>query len=395
MRKIIERQIVSSLTEQLTSQPPLLQVIVGPRQVGKTTAAQAVAEHWLGPTCYAAADVSPPPGPEWIETQWQRARREAATGPPLLILDEVQKVRDWSEVIKAHWDEDRTADRKIHVILVGSSAMLLSRGATESLAGRFMLNRCLHWSYKECQAAFGWDLDQWIYFGGYPGAAQLVPRQENWRAYITDSLIETVISRDVLVAHPIAKPALLRNLFGLAARFPAQILSYNKMLGQLQDAGNTTTLAHYLRLLETAFLVSGLERFSAGHARSRGSSPKFIFWNNALISALGLRSLEQVRAEPDRWGRWIENAVGAHLLNHLQGLPFEITYWRHRNREVDFVVRAGDALWAIEVKSGRAGTMPGLEAFQREHPRARRLVVGSGGVPLEEFFGEDPKALLL
>lgn len=394
MSMAIERDSVGGLLQRLSGHPPLLQILIGPRQVGKTTIARAVAGRWSGPTHYAAADVSPPPGPEWIDTHWQVARRSAAPGPALLVLDEVQKVRDWSEVVKAHWDDDRAQDRAIRVVLVGSSAMLLSKGATDSLAGRFFLNRCPHWSYRECRAAFGWDLDHWIFFGGYPGAAPMTDREEDWRTYITDALIETVIARDVLVSQSVAKPALLRHLFGLAASFPAQVLSYNKMLGQLQDAGNTTTLAHYLRLLETAYLLSGLERFSAGHARSRGSSPKLVFWNNALISALGLRSFGQVRAAPDIWGRWVENAVGAHLLNHLQGLPYEITYWRHRNHEVDYVVRAGDALWAVEVKSGRPGAYAGLEAFRREYPRARALIVGSGGMELEEFFAADPREML-
>ena len=391
MGKQIERELVAHLTDRLQRPPALIQVIVGPRQVGKTTVAQSVAERWPGPKHYAAADVSPPPGPEWIDTHWQAARRSSESGPVLLVLDEVQKVRDWSELVKANWDDDRLRDRSICVILVGSSAMLLSRGATESLAGRFFLNRCPHWSFRECRQSFEWDLDQWIYFGGYPGAAPMIDRQEDWRAYITDSLIETAIARDVLASHTIAKPALLRNLFGVAARFPAQILSYNKMLGQLQDAGNTTTLAHYLRLLETAFLISGLECFSAGHARSRGSSPKLVFWNNALISAPCTRSFDHLRGRPDLWGRWVENAVGAHLLNHLQGLPYEITYWRYRKLEVDYVIRAGDAIWALEVKSGRPGKTSGLEGFRREHPHARSVIIGSGGWPLEEFFMEDPR----
>ena len=253
----------------------------------------------------------------------------------------------------------------------------------------------MHWSYEECSRTFGWDLDRWVFFGGYPGSAPLVDDEVAWRAYVTDSLIETVVARDVLALQPITKPTLLRHLFALAARFPAQILSYNKMLGQLQDAGNTTTLANYLRLLETAFLVSGLERFSAGHARSRGSTPKLVLWNNALISALGLRSFRDTRADASQWGHLVENAVGAHLLNHLQALPYEVTYWRHGNSEVDYVVRTPENTWAIEVKSGRPGSLANLGAFRREHPGARALVIGSSGIPLAEFFGRDPRALLL
>ena len=393
MNQPFERSVVLEVLHRLRRQPELLQIIVGPRQVGKTTAVRQVAAQWAGAVRYAAADLPLPPGPEWITSQWELARKDLVGGTGLLILDEVQKVAGWSDVVKAHWDEDRTAGHGLKVILLGSSALLLAKGFSESLAGRFFLHRIPHWSLSECRQAFGWDLDRWLFFGGYPGAAPLVDDETAWRAYIADALIETVLARDVLAMHSVGKPTLLRHLFALAAAFPAQVLSYNKMLGQIQEAGNTTTLSHYLRLLETAFLVSGLERFSAGQARSRGSSPKLILWNNALVNAIGLRSFRETRSESDRWGRLVENAVGAHLLNHLQGLPYEITYWRHRNDEVDFLVRTGRALHAVEVKSGRPGALPGLGAFLKLHPGARPLIVGTGGISLEEFFTRDPRGL--
>ena len=390
----MERAFVAKLADRLRRMPTLLQVVVGPRQVGKTTGARSISEAWPGPTRYAAADRLPTPGTEWIETQWTLARRDAKQGEALLILDEVQKIRGWSEIVKALWDEDRHLECRLRVVLVGSSALLLEKGATESLAGRFFLTRATHWSFGECQAAFGWTLEQWLYFGGYPGAAALVADDAEWRAYVADSLVETAIARDVIGLQTVHKPALLRQLMGLAARLPAQVVSYTKMLGQLQDAGNTTTLAHYLRLLESAFLVSGLERFSGGEARTRGSSPKLIVWNNALVTALGNRSFEDLRAEPEVWGRLVENAVGAHLLNHLRGLAHEVTYARQRSYEVDFVVRTGTALWALEVKSGRARGAPGPARFKAERPEAKALIIGSGGMPLEEFFKTDPQALL-
>lgn len=394
MATAFELPVVAALGRRLGRAPNLVQVVVGPRQVGKTTAVRAVAARWPGPVHFAAADLPLPPGPEWIETQWVLARRASGRRAGLLVLDEVQKVRGWSEQVKALWDQDRASGRSMRVVLLGSSALLLALGLTESLAGRFFLHRCPHWSYLACQQAFGWDLEQWIFFGGYPGAAALVDDEPAWRSYVADSLIDTAVSRDVLAMQTVAKPALLRHLFGLAASFPAQILSYNKMLGQLQDAGNTTTLAHYLRLLETAFLASGLERFSAGRARSRGSSPKLVLWNDALVTAVGLRSFEAARSDPTFWGRLVENAVGAHLLNHLQGLAFEVTYWRERNDEVDYVVRSGSHVWAIEVKSGRPVRPAGLGAFARQYPRAVPILIGSGGLPFEEFFAADPKELL-
>ena len=356
--------------------------------MGKTTAAHQLVEILGWPHLWAAADLPLPPGPEWIETQWQFARTlKAPNGEKvLLVLDEIQKVRGWSEVVKGLWDEEKRSRGKVLPILLGSSALLVQKGLTESLTGRFFLHRCPHWSWPECRKAFRWSLPQWIYFGGYPGAAPLIRDEAAWKRYVADSLIETVLSRDVLQLQPIAKPALLRHLFALAAAYPAQILSYNKMLGQLQDAGNTTTLANYLRVLETAYLVSGLEQFSKGKVRQRGSSPKFALWNNALINALSLLTRKQAAADGAWWGRLVENAVGAHLMNGLQGPDWNINYWRDGDAEVDFVVAHGARIWALEVKSGRPGKMRGIQAFRKRYPQAAVWVVGSGGVGLEEFF---------
>ena len=311
---------------------------------------------------------------------------KAEKGESLLILDEVQKVRGWSEVAKRLWDEERARKGPVRALLLGSSALLLQQGFTESLTGRFYLHRFSHWTWPECQEAFGWTLDQWIYFGGYPGAAGLAHDEHQWKRYVTDSLIETVLSRDVLQLQIVNKPALLRHLFALSATFPAQILSYTKMLGQLQDAGNTTTLAHYLKLLESAFLASGLELFSKGKVRRRGSSPKLILWNNALVNATSLRSFADARREGNWWGRLVENAVGAYLLNELQGPQWSVTYWRDGDYEVDFVVSHGMDVWALEVKSGRSGKQGGVEAFRKVYPKAKVWLIGPDGVKLEEFF---------
>jgi hypothetical protein len=395
MHKEFRRTLSDDVLRSLRRDPPLIQIVTGARQVGKTTVAMQVAAVWEGPVRFAAADGATPHGPEWLESEWLlAATTPSPAGTPLLIVDEVQKVIGWNEVVKACWDADRRARRVMRVLLLGSSALLLAKGRNESLAGRFFLHRCPHWTLAECQAAFGFDLDQWLYHGGYPGAASLVGEPDAWRAYVNDSLIETVIARDVLALHPITKPALLRHLFALIASFPAQILSYNKMLGQLHDAGNTTTLASYLRALETAFLVSGLERFSAGRASSRGSSPKLVLWNNALVSAAVPMTFTQARNLPEWWGRLVENAVGAHLVNHLQSLPYEVTYWREGNDEVDYVVQAGRRVWAIEVKSGRPRGAAGLAAFRHKRRDAVPLVVGSGGLALADFFREDPRTLL-
>lgn len=382
------RPLVTELTTACRRRAAVMQVIAGPRQVGKSTAAAQAVARLRWPHVWAAADLPLPPGPEWIENQWQiaRAHQPGAGQRVLLVLDEIQKVTGWSEVVKRLWDEEKRRRGRVLPVLLGSSSLLVQRGLTESLAGRFFLHRCPHWSWPECRKAFRWDLRQWIYFGGYPGAATLVRREPEWKRYVADSLIETVLARDVLQLQPVTKPILLRHLFALAATFPAQVLSYNKMLSQLQDAGNTTTLANYLRLLEGAYLVSGLELFSRGHVRRRGSSPKLVPWNNALVNALSLRTFSEAIADGGWWGRLVENAVGSHLLNGLQGPDWSVTYWRDGDAEVDFVVAHGTRVWALEVKSGRPGKVSGLRAFRKRYPNASVWLIGADGLALDEFF---------
>lgn len=388
-----ERKLVSNLLTSLSKKLPVFQVLCGPRQVGKTTIAKQVIEKIPFPSLYATADSPYPLDYNWIDTQFRLAEIEEnkSKKPVLLILDEIQKIKGWSEVIKFHWDDIKNSKKDIRLLILGSSSLLLQQGLSESLAGRFFLNRCMHWSYTEMKEAFGLDLNKWVYFGGYPGSVIFIDDEEKWKRYIIDSLIETVLVRDVLEMQKITKPILLRHLFSLSATFPAQVISYNKMLGQLQDAGNTTTLASYLKLLESAFLLSGLELFSKGSVRKRGSSPKLIFWNNALITALSMRRYQTALGDSIFWGRLIENAVGVHLLNNLHQPEFQITYWRDGNYEVDFVVNTGEDIWAIEVKSGRTGKLSGLERFKEKYQKAKTIVIGTYGIPFETFFTTDPK----
>lgn len=390
---MFKRDAVSDVLDALLRDVPVFQVITGPRQVGKTTAAKQIIESFPHASIYASADGPLPADSDWIETQWRFAARKAeeSAGPVLLVLDEIQKVPNWSESVKALWDQ-RTAD--IRLLILGSSALLIHQGLTESLAGRFFLNRFTHWSFTECAAAFGWTLNDWFYYGGYPGGDVFKADDAQWKQYISTALVETVISKDVLQMHPITKPALLHNLFGLAATFPSQIFSYNKMLGQLQEAGNTTTVAHYLRILGQAYLVSGLELFSMGQIRKRGSSPKLILWNNALINGLSLKSIEESRSDSVWWGRVVENAVGAYLLNAFAGKPVSVTYWRKRSAEVDFVLQSGAEVVALEIKSGLQGKVSGLNAFKNEYKKSRAMIIGGNGIPLEEFLSTPPEQLI-
>jgi predicted AAA+ superfamily ATPase len=366
-----------------------IQVLAGPRQAGKTTLALQVLEAADLPSHYASADDPAIRDRTWIEAQWTHGRllaQEAGRRGALLVLDEVQKITAWSEVVKRLWDEDTASRIALKVVLLGSAPLLIRRGLTESLAGRFELLRVPHWSFSEMRDAFGWDLDHFLYFGGYPGAAGLIEDRDRWASYILDSLVETTISRDILLLTRVDKPALLRQLFRLGCDYSGQVLSYQKMLGQLQDAGNTTTLAHYLDLLSGAGLVAGLQKVSGSRVRQRGSSPKLLVLNTALITASSGLSLRAARADRDFWGRLVESAVGASLINSGAG-KVEVFYWRERGHEADFVLRANRHVAVIEVTSGRRkDSLPGLDAFEKIFPRARKLLVGGQGIPLEEFL---------
>jgi predicted AAA+ superfamily ATPase len=385
-----QRPQATRLAERLAESRRHLQVVAGPRQVGKTTLVHQVVEGSGLPVRSASADEPTLRGPEWIEQQWQAARvaaAEAGKSGAVLVLDEIQKIPGWSESVKRLWDEDTRKRRPLKVVLLGSAPLLVAQGLSESLAGRFEILRLPHWSFSEMRAAFGFSLDQYLFYGGYPGAAPLVRQPQRWARYIADSLIETTISRDVLLLTRVDKPALLRRLFELACRYSGQALSYTKMLGQLHDAGNATTLAHYLELLGGAGLVVGLQKYAGDVARRRGSSPKLQVLNTALLTAQSGLALTDARRDGEFWGRLVESAVGAHLANAAAEGDCEVYYWRERNQEVDFVVKAGRRLAAIEVKSGRAPQAHrGAAAFAAAFKPQRSLLVGGDGIELGEFL---------
>lgn len=385
-----QRPQATALAARLAEPRRFLQVVAGPRQVGKTTLVQQVVEASGLRHLFASADEPALRGSEWIAQQWEAARlqaRDAGKAGSVLVLDEIQKIPGWSEAVKLRWDEDTRRRLPLNVVVLGSAPLLIARGLTESLAGRFELLHLPHWSLSEMRSAFGWSLDQYVFFGGYPGAAPLISEPARWARYVLDALVETSISRDVLLLTRIDKPALLRRLFDLACRYSGQVLSYTKMLGQLQDAGNTTTLAHYLDLLAAAGMVTGLPKYAGDTARSRGSSPKLQVLNTALMTAPSGLTLADVRADGELWGRLVESCVGAHLANAASARECELFYWREGNHEVDFVVKSGRRLVAIEVKSGRAPQAhSGIGAFATAFRASRSLLVGSGGIAVEEFL---------
>lgn len=392
-----KRPVFKVLSNRVAETRRFIQVLAGPRQTGKSTLARQVLEAVTIPGHYASADEPMLKDRAWIEQQWETARFRARSAgeekKALLVLDEIQKIPGWSETVKRLWDEDTAASVNLHVMVLGSSPLLVQRGLTESLAGRFEVVPITHWSFGEMHQAFGWDLDQYLFYGGYPGAAGLIDNHERWSRYIIDSLIETTLSRDILLMTRVDKPSLLRRLFELGCSYSGQVLSYQKMLGQLQDAGNTTTLAHYLDLLSGAGLLTGLSKYAGQRVRQRASSPKLLVLNTALMTAPSQLTFSEAKQDTRFWGRLVESAVGATLANAIKGKNMELFYWKSRNREVDYVLCRGKALIGIEVKSSREKTgLPGMVAFSREFTVKKKLLVGGTGIPLEDFLLTPPEA---
>lgn len=388
------RPAFDTLLARLEKHRRFIQVVAGPRQVGKTTLVQQVVSELRLPSHIASADDPGLRDRSWLDAQWEVGRLLARSGPAVLVLDEIQKVRDWSEIVKRLWDEDAAAGLDLRVVILGSAPLLVREGLTESLAGRFEVIRLGHWSFGEMRQAFGWNFDQFVFFGGYPGGAALVDDLDRWRGYLLDSLIETTLSRDILLLTRVDRPALLRRLFRLGCDYSAQIVSYQKLVGQLQDAGNTTTLAHYLDLLGDAGMLTGLQKYSGSRVRQRGSSPKLLALDTGLISAMSTETPMSARSNPGSWGRLVESAIGAHLVN-TAGRDIQVTWWRERDREVDFVLSNPRGVLAIEVASGRAKpSLPGLAAFSRVVPSARTLLVGGQGLSIEEILLRPASELL-
>ena len=391
--EFIRKKYYFSILNSLKGNIPI-QVISGPRQVGKTTLALNLKDKWNGPSLYETADELNIPSRVWIEEVWNKARALSAGEKDfLLILDEVQKITGWSESVKKLVDEDRHRKVRLKILLLGSSALLVQRGLTESLAGRFELHRLPHWSYSECNECFNMTLDDYLIFGGYPGAIPLKNDYVRWGRYIRDSIIETVIGRDVLLMSPVQKPALLRQVFGLACAYPAQILSFQKMIGQLSDTGNTTTISHHLNLLSSAYLLTTLQRWSTNKIRQRGSIPKLILRDNSLINSMIHPSGGEDLYNPLWRGRIIENAVGAALITLSEQNGGELFYWRERNEEVDYIFKIGKKIFAIEVKSDKPSKVKSLYHFLSNNENSKGIIIGATEsfkkittLTLEEFF---------
>lgn len=375
-----------------------IQVVAGPRQVGKTTMVKQALQQLPLPSRFFNADGVDADDTEWIATRWEEVRalmRFNHYDEIILAIDEIHKINNWSEQVKREWDSDTFHDVNIKVVLLGSSRLLLKKGLTESLAGRFEMIPMGHWSFAEMHEAFGWDINQYIYYGGYPGSAPFINNETRWRKYMRESIIAPAIEKDVLQTTFIYKPALMHQLFHLGCAYSGELLSYNKMLGLLQDAGNATTLVNYLEVLGESKLLIGLPKYVMDASRKYRTIPKLQVFNNGLLTALtdGI-SFENVSTDPQKWGRWVESAVGCYLLDKADALECELYYWRENNDEVDFVLRRADKLLAIEVKSGRRQNNTGLGTFMQHYHPQHSLVVGGNAMPLEDFFKGDIESLL-
>lgn len=392
---MFQRPHLQGLVKRISEPRKFIQVIMGPRQVGKSTLVNQLIQKYAFDSMIVSADAVGYADPFWLEQQWEAARiklKQSDGREFLLVVDEIQKIDNWSETVKLLWDSDTRNEINLKLIVLGSSRLLIQKGLTESLAGRFETTFMSHWSFREMQEAFGWDEQQYVWFGGYPGSASLIGDEQRWKQYVRESLIETSISKDILMLTRVDKPALMKRLFELACHFSGQILSYNKMLGQLKDAGNTTTLSHYLSLLSTAGLVAGIEKYSNNIIRKKSSSPKFLVYNTALISAQSSDTFEEAKNNPVLWGRLVESAVGAHLLNHSLTGAFTLSYWREGDEEVDFVIEEKQLI-GIEVKSGAAQKTSGIASFKKKFNPEKILLVGNTGLSWQEFLKMNPVEL--
>lgn len=369
-----------------------IQVIVGPRQVGKSTLITQVLEECTLPYDNYSADDVAGVSANWLAQIWEAQRMKMLSrgeSKRLLVIDEVQKIRNWSETVKAEWDRDTREKRELTVVLLGSSRMWIEKGLTESLAGRFELIRLSHWTYLEMKECFGWTLQQYVYYGGYPGAARYINNDTRWRNYVKDSLIEPSISKDILMDTKIMKPQLLRQLFEIGSDYSGELLSLTKVAAQLQDAGNVTTLASYLHLLDECGLLCGLQKYAEDDARKYNSVPKFQVHNNALRNVYADEEFAEMIENPQAWGRYVESAIGAYLVSQAQIYDYKVYYWRDKADEVDYVLVRRKKKIAIEVKSGRRTINNGLPKFAETYHPHKSLVVGSGGLSFEEFLTMD------
>ena len=408
-----ERAQVVTLAQRLLREPPeRIVALFGPRQSGKTTIVdQALARYrreTARETLYRAADAPEAVrgggdtrtalpgrrrrqrlGAAWITRHWNDARARAERGGGcVLVFDEIQVIPCWSSVVKGLWDADRDLRRRPQVVILGSAPLSVQPDLAENLAGRFEPLSVPFWSLHEMEEAFGFDLQRYLYFGSYPGAAGLAVegREDQWRAVVLDGCLRPIIGREIVALTRVDEPALMKHLFEMGAHYSGRIVSSKELLGYFSDAKNATMLSRYLALLEAVGFVAGLSGYATGPP-ARRSSRKLLALNPAVLTTLSRFDFRDALEDRAFWGRVVESAVGAHLFQTRRASD-GLYYWRAGNAEVDFVLERGHHLLAIEVESGARGAHAGFAAFRAKYPHARRLLVGDSGVPVAEFLSE-------
>ncbi len=387
---------IKIIEKRLNEKRKFIQVISGPRQVGKTTAILEYLKRTEKKNVYITADDVNPENGVWISQQWGIVRLKMKVenaNEYILAIDEIQKIRNWSESVKLEWDRDSREKTNIKLVLLGSSQLLMQKGLSESLTGRFEIIKMVHWSYSEMKTEFGFTPEQYVWFGAYPGAGELIHDEKRFKDYIRNSIIETTISKDILQITRVDKPALLKSVCELGLLYSGQILSFNKFLGQLHDAGNTTTVSHYLDLLDNSGIVGGISKFMMQDVRIRASSPKLSAHNTAIINSLMPEKYVEIIEKPEKWGRLVESCVGSHLLNRSKLENYELFYWRENNFEVDFVLKKGEKVVALEIKSGNIQKTDGMRKFMQIYGSSKSYIVGGQGLSWQEFLTFSPSDL--
>lgn len=393
-----QRQHLNILTSRMAEPRRRMQIVMGPRQVGKSTLVGQFTEATSVPFDFFAADSVNRFDTSWIPNKWQQARMRMdihSEQEHILVIDEVQKIRGWSEQVKKEWDEDSRNHRNLKVILLGSSRLLLQKGLEESLEGRFETIKMGYWDWQEMHEAFGFSMDEYVYFGGFPGLAPDIQDEDRWRSLMEDSIISPIMTRDILEVEEIRNPALLRQVFELACIESAKELSLTKMQGTM-NCGTVPTIKNYLDILNKSMIVQPLQNYSPSRVKEKQSVPKMQVFNNAFRNRFGTFSFDEARVDPAEWGRLVESAVGAHLANRAMTDDYELFYWRNeRRQECDYVLRKGQALVAIEVKSGSVDKTVGFEKFKEQFADnvTAAFIVGPQALPLEDFFIMDLKSL--
>ena len=393
-----QRRHLNILKSRMAEPRRRMQIVMGPRQVGKSTMVGQFTEGTSVPFDFCAADSVNRFDTSWIPNKWQQARMRMdihSEQEHILIIDEVQKIKGWSEQVKKEWDEDSRSHRNLKVILLGSSRLLLQKGLEESLEGRFETIKMGYWDWQEMHEAFGFSMDEYVYFGGFPGLALDIKDEDRWRNLMEYSIISPILTRDILEIEEIRNPALLRQVFELACTESAKELSLTKMQGTM-NSGTVPTIKNYLDILNKSMTVQPLQNYSPSRIREKQSVPKMQVFNNAFRNRFGTFSFDEARMDPAECGRQVESAVGAHLANRSIVDDYELFYWRNeRRQECDYVLRKGQALVAIEVKSGSVDKTVGFEKFKEQFADnvAAAFIVGPQALPLEDFFLMDLKSL--